>query len=485
MIPRLLSIASPLWAYASIVVIAYGLWLQRHKLEWRSLIPALAGLLASIVLLEPMHRLFFDEDIYINIAGNLAHVPVNQVTVLGGPSNPQVTSYYKEPAGWPVLLSLVFRVTGTSETVAFRVARILFALAAAAVFHLTLEISRSRMQAFIAAVLFAATPICFWFSASAGTDIPAALFATIGMWGMAAGNGALAAGGLAMAAQTRMELLIVVPLVAFASKIPAAWKIRTAGLAAIQIAHIAWVMSVSPVLEQAERVPATFSARYVVSNLQRNVSYLFNPYTFIGALTLVALGLALYSNRRGQQRLFNSDHRAPAIQAAALFCVYVMFYAGSFEQNPRYSIQILAPLAVIAATAMKGARGLLLLTVILPSTRAYEFPAFVQALAADHRLGAEFAAQINPNELVVSAQPEMFINHGRAAMSALYATQHKDKLEEEIRRRKVWYHSGVRTSAADTEDALADRWVKSNFELHLVRSQEINGMRVAFYEMRY
>jgi len=47
----------------------------------------------------------------------------------------------------------------------------------------------------------------------------------------------------------------------------------------------------------------------------------------------------------------------------------------------------------------------------------------------------------------------------------------------------VWYHSGVRTNALDTEDSLADRWVKSNFELHPIQSQEVGGMRIAFYQM--
>ncbi len=479
MIPRLLSIAGPLSVYASLAVLIYGLWKARQKFDWLALVPAVASLAASIIFLPAIHRLFFDEDIYINIANNLAHAPVNQVTVMGGPDEIEVSSYYKEPPGWPVLLSLVFLITGRSESVAFWVARILFALAVAAVFHLSCEMIKSRRQAIIAAILFGATPICLWFSVSAGTDIPAALLAILGMWGLVTGNGPLACAGIALAAQTRMELLILVPLVWLLSKIPFKWKATTAGLVAVEIAHVFWVMSVAPVLAQAERVPAAFSPRYVVMNLRSNLAYLFNPYEFFGLTLALAFGIAIY----GGWRAARDHHRLIYLPALGLLCIYLFFYAGSFEMNPRYSIQVLAPIAVLSASFMEGRRAILLFAIVLPYTHPYELPGYAQALAADHRMSAEIAAQLSPNDLIVSAQPEMFINQGRRAMNVLFALDHKEKLEEEFGRRKIWYHSGVRTNASDTQDALADGWVKSNFELHLIQLQEASGMRVAFYEL--
>jgi len=478
MLPRLLSITGPLAVYVSLAVLIYGLWRERQKLDWLALVPAIMGLAASFVLLEPIHRLFFDEDIYINVAGNLSHAPVNQVTVLGAPDEIQVSSYYKEPPGWPVLLSLVFLVTGVHEAVAFWAARILYAIAIAAVFHLARQTLKNRTQSLIAAVLFGATPVCFWFSPSAGTDIAASAMSTIGMWGLLAANGPLAAAGIALAAQTRMELLILVPLVWLAKKIPRYWKLMTVSLVAVEIVHVGWVLSVAPVLERAERVQAAFSASYIPQNLRTNAIHLLNPFTFFAIVTILAL-IACFRAWRTRCR----ELSLLAAQAAGLFGVYLTFYAGSFEMNTRYSIQMLAPMTVLAASLLTPKRAILLLSVVLPYTRAYEFPGFVQALAADHRLSAEFASQISQADLVVSAQSEMFLNHGRRAMNVIYASAHKEQLEAEIGRRKVWYHAGARTGASDTEDALADGWVKSNFELHLVRSQEIRGMRIAFYEM--
>src|SRR3990167_2893564 len=124
MLPRILSVAAPLWTYVTLVVLAAGLWRQSPKLEWLAFAPALAGLAASFLFLPPVHRLFFDEDMYINLAMNLARAPVAQLTLLGSPDDIAVSTYYKEPAGWPVLLSLIFVVTGPSEAAAFATARV-------------------------------------------------------------------------------------------------------------------------------------------------------------------------------------------------------------------------------------------------------------------------------------------------------------------------------------------------------------------------
>jgi hypothetical protein len=125
----------------------------------------------------------------------------------------------------------------------------------------------------------------------------------------------------------------------------------------------------------------------------------------------------------------------------------------------------------------------LLSSVVLSYVQPLELPTYVQALAADHRLSTQFSDRLGPDDLIVSTEPEMFLNHDKLAMNAVYASQHRERMEEQIRQRKVIYHAGVRTSRPDTEEWRADQWVKSNFELHLIESQEIRGLRIAFYEV--
>src|SRR3989475_5414895 len=102
--------------------------------------------------------------------------------------------------------------------------------------------------------------------------MPAALFAALGMWGCIAGNGPLAAAGFAMAAQTRMELIVLVPLGWLAGKIPIKWKGIAGGLLIAEVMHLAWPMSGTPPLAEAGKRPGWmlngFLPRELVSNLK-------------------------------------------------------------------------------------------------------------------------------------------------------------------------------------------------------------------------
>lgn len=174
------------------------------------------------------------------------------------------------------------------------------------------------------------------------------------------------------------------------------------------------------------------------------------------------------------------------VQALTLFAVYLLFYAGSFNINPRYAIQILAPLVILAASVLK--RPVLIaavfFTAVLPYTQPRSFTDYVQTLAADHRFSVEFARRINPGGLMLSTEHQVFLNQGLRGMNAVFASERKERLDAELKRgMKVWYHSGARTNVVDSEEWRADRWVKSNYELHLIDALEVAGMRIAFYEI--
>ena len=238
MIPQILSIVAPLVAYTTLTLVVCGIYRERAKFDRWTLIVVACALAAAFAFRPFEHLLFFDEDIYTNIASNLAHTPVAQLTLYGSVGDPRVSTYYKEPAGYPVLLSLVFLFTGTSEFVAFVVARFLFAAAAAAMYQLARDIFATRSQSIAAAVLFAAVPASFAYSSSAGKDLSASLFSFLGMWGVVAGNGMLAAAALAYAAQTRMELIVLIPLLLIVPKITVRWKLGGVALVIGQVLHI-------------------------------------------------------------------------------------------------------------------------------------------------------------------------------------------------------------------------------------------------------
>src|SRR5262249_2226991 len=284
MFPRVLSITLPIFAYVSLLLLIFGLCRQRSRFDkWVPLI-FVAALATSLSLRRNEHVLFFDEDIYIQIASNLSRVPAAQLTLFGGPNDIRSATYYKEPAGFPVLLSLIFAVTGARETIAFIAARVLYGFAVCAVYLLGREILQTRAQAMAAAIAFAAAPACFAYSSSVGTDLPATLFATLGVWGILSGNAMLGASALAMAAQVRLEMIALAPLMFVNDRMSKNWKAAFAGLIVPQFFHLYWVSRIASTLEAAERVNAAFSPQYVLGNLSADLRYIFNPIVFpIGA----------------------------------------------------------------------------------------------------------------------------------------------------------------------------------------------------------
>jgi hypothetical protein len=169
-----------------------------------------------------------------------------------------------------------------------------------------------------------------------------------------------------------------------------------------------------------------------------------------------------------------------------LFAVYLCFYAGSFNTNTRYSIQIVAPITILAASFTKRPFWIiaLLLSALIPVTRSYGFTPYLEALQADHQLSILFASRVQPDDLVISGLQEIFIDNGRKSINASFASMAKQTLEDELRKGgKAWYHADVRSSVVDSEEWRANRWVKSNYELHLIDSHEVAGYSIDFYEL--
>ena len=76
------------------------------------------------------HRIFFDEDIYANIAQNIASADkagyCNYGTFEYGEYQPLWIAYNKQPSGWPFLVSIAFLLGGTDEVYAFLLNNLLF-----------------------------------------------------------------------------------------------------------------------------------------------------------------------------------------------------------------------------------------------------------------------------------------------------------------------------------------------------------------------
>ena len=475
MIPRVLSVTTPLFVYISLGLLAVGLFRERKSIERIGAVAALGALIASFALVSPVHQLFFDEDIYIDIASNLSHAPVAKVTLLGSSEESEISSYYKSPVGFPVLLSLVFFFTGTSEAAGFAAARVIFSLLVAGVYHLARRMGLGRRQSLAAAAAVACVPVCFRFSVSVGTDMPAALFAVLGMWGIAAGNGALAAAGLALAAQTRLEMIALVPLIFSTRAIENRWKFASAGLILAELLHVEWVLSATPAFAVFERVPSAFGVANLLPNLKANIVYFFDPFRFPIAVPALS---AMAFIRKNTFRL--------ALWIVLLLGVYLFFYGGNFTLAPRYSVQLAAPMVVLAVsiTRHRYAMAALLLSSALAFWQWSRGPEHVPELIFDHAFATDLASRMGQDDLVVSTESEVFLNHGTHAMNAFYAADQPEQLNLQLQRyRRMLYYAGAQTNVVNGAEWRADQWIKSHYKLRLMDSRKVGNIWIAYYEM--
>ncbi len=179
-----------------------------------------------------------------------------------------------------------------------------------------------------------------------------------------------------------------------------------------------------------------------------------------------------------------------------MMAVYLAFYEGSFDLNPRYSIQIAVPMILLGVTALKlfntrqglvvvmGVAFTLLYSNLSPKPPDQDHSVAVDDLAADHRRMAQIAGELGEGSIVIAGEPEVFLNHGVAALHAIFASERPGVIGAQAGRYpNVRYYSGVRTSDAGGENWRADRRIKSEYSLRLIESYSVGTGRSALYEI--
>ena len=231
----------------------FGLLLVGLVLNWESIWKPLrdaarplrlclgALMLASSALVffaaPRIHRIFYDEDIYLNIGQNIAVLGkagmCDEGAVAHGTYRCFQLEYNKEPNAWPFLLGTVFRVFGTHEISGFLLNNFLFLAGILVVFLIGSHLFTEPWTALYGAVLYAFTPVnALWFS-TAAAEPGAAVFAAFAVLALLiflrsprTVNLFLLAAALPFAAQFRPEsfLIYFVAVLAVALWRPAQWE---------------------------------------------------------------------------------------------------------------------------------------------------------------------------------------------------------------------------------------------------------------------
>ncbi|MBF0310355.1 MAG: glycosyltransferase family 39 protein, partial [Magnetococcales bacterium] len=316
----------------------------------------LGGMAATALLAPSTHRIYYDETIYLNIAQNMAQLGQTQMCNSGGTEygiyRCDRPEYNKQPNGYPFLVSLVYRLFGVSERVAFLFNNFLLGLAALTVLFIAREISGSWRGAGIAAAAVVLNPQnLHWYNTTAAEPAAAvttALVVLAALWHRRQGGVAslfLLTVLLAFSGHFRPESLLIAPVVLLllwrslkAPEVPGFLVLLVLLLLPLAL-HGAvfhghpWGSSGKP-----------YSFDYLSLNLQVNLGHYFENRHFPFVWTFLALaGLILPGEGLGRRL-------AVGLWFLLFWGVFLFFYAGSYAYGAdvRYALVSALPLAVLA-----------------------------------------------------------------------------------------------------------------------------------------
>jgi hypothetical protein len=420
--------------------------------------------LLAVGLFPPRtHRIYFDEDIYQNVAQNILWrgkaQMCNEGMVEHGSYRCVATEYNKEPNAFPFLLSFVFRFTGVNETSAHILNHFLFALGVGCAYWIGILLFRDRRAALVAAVIYMLTPENLLWGATVAVEPGAAALAAlaVGAWLLfledtSVATGLFAAGAVAFAAQWRPESALIVVVAAFATLI-----LKPARLLSIRLHTTALLVFVLllPHLGHLWAVrnegwgsgdAGKFALTYVVNNLRTNALFYVEGKEFPLYFCLLAIvGLAVFRNWR--------QKAIPLLWFLLFFGIFIPFHAGSYRYGAdiRFSLLSAMPLALLgglgAASLADRLEGwfrehrwvgtvpllvaVYVFTSFLPLVRSIGREAW--EARADHDIAREMLELVPERSIVLTHNPGMLHVMGQSAAQTSHAAYQPSKVDHFFR----------------------------------------------------
>lgn len=422
-------------------------WRALRRGQWvvLGLIAVLAFGLAFFVA-PRTHRIYYDENIDLNIGQSIAYTGRAQMINFGeikyGELIVHQGEYNKQPNAYPFLLSLLYRVFGCSEPLSFLFNNFIFVLSALAIFGIAWLLFGDFKTGAYAALIWTVIPqSILWHNTTAAEPSNTFFLTLVVFLALSAvrseglGPYFLAAVGACFAAQFRMESLLIVPLVLVIVGLGNRKVFRDRRVyylvplvLALLLAHVMHVACFIGHSWGAAAAQDKFSLGYLGHNLTTNGLFFLNGKDFPVLLTLFAF-LGLLSKKSVPERL------QLLLWFGVFWGIFLPFYAGSYSYGAdvRFSLMTFPALAVLAAFGLSMADGALkarlkvggpigLSVIVLaflafaPRSRTVGQEAW--AARADHHYAREMLKEIPPNSLVFAHNPNMFLFWGMSSAQA-------------------------------------------------------------------
>lgn len=453
-----LMVLLPRFLFLNFCLILLAVWLNRRTIaqkysdipreikKWLAVV-ILTGVFLASLAAPRTHRIFYDEDIYLNTAQNIVYegkaAAANEAYNEYGEYHLGSPFYNKEPIGFPFVVSLIFRVFGVHELYAHLLNNFLFGLAVLVVFWIAAEIFEDHWAGIYAALIYALTPQNLIWANTTSAEISSALFAALpvlaAVWYVKSSDPRLlfltvllSAFGCQFRPESGLILgvcFLIVAIFSFRETRKTYFWWMMAVLVFLLVPHLVHLLHVKDLDWGSSS--SKFSIGYFLPNLKVNGLFYFNNKEFPLLYTLLAAaGFVVGKNVRWKGILLS--------WFILFWGIFLFFYAGSYNYgaDDRFSLLSHAPLALFAGYGLReifrkkffhehlcgnegtmGKCGLLVIFLIF-----CQFFPFVRALTqeawqsrADHRYARMFLKDIPPHSIVLSHDPTMFLLWGQSA----------------------------------------------------------------------
>jgi len=473
------------------------------------------------------HRIYYDEDIYGNVAQNMAIKEIagfcNYGTFEYEEYYPHWVTYNKEPGGWPFLVSLAFRLLGTDETYAFYMNNILLSVGVLVVFFIARHITGAFFPSFLAGIAYALIPHNLIWSNTAAAEPSAATWAGLTVLTLAiflktrlTRHLLLMALVIPLACQMRAEsgliaLWSLVALLTLAPGVFAQKRLWVMGLPTLifLLPHFLHFYAVSGHNWGAEG--STFSMGFLRPNIAVNgLYYLTNRHFPVLFTALALLGLCCSKGLLHWRILL-------LLWFLFFWGIFLFFYAGSYAYGAdvRFALLSFMPLSLLgglgagwvrdrlvpvgiglqgrakAAHLQMLTQGILLILVsfsfldFLPQVRRVGQEAW--GARCDHKYAQQFIEKIPSRSMVLTQNPTMFLLWGQNAIQTYAGLNNPDIIKHLMKRYDghVYFHHNYWCNTKSEGNRRLCQGIRDRYHLEEVATAREQDYEYGLYKMRW
>ena len=441
---------------------------------------AILGIFSTSLIAPRVHRLYYDEDIYNDIAQNIAYnkkaMMSNEAYYENNELHVVEGEYNKQPPGFSYLISVIFRIFGINELFTFILNNIIFGLTVIVIFLISFLLFKDIFASFIACLSYILIPINLqWFNTCAA-EPSTAFFTSL----------AVLAALLYVKYKKPVILLFVVTSLAFSL------SFRTESYLAAVLIGLIFLIKEPGVFKRKELYAfgilflllstaillhlysvrgmswgaqgAKISLDYFRNNSFTNTIFYFNNKHFPLLFSIFGF-IGLFSYKFIEKI---KDKLVLLVWFLIFWGIFLVFYAGSyrFGQDVRFSILSYVPISIFVGIGIssvsnllehkiKPIKGILIFLIIfnftwfLPFIKAEGEEAW--AARNDHKYAVEFAEMLPLNSIVYTHTPNIFLLNKKSALQSSSATYKSGNVEQYLYKFKggVYVHHGYWSNVND------------------------------------